>query len=183
MSAILASLTHVLSPRVVDEIGTATGLERELVSRGMRVVVPMVVTTLAHRSAAADDLDTLMHVLPRDGLASARRTITNLPHGDRAAATVRSWIFGSGAAAVAGTVDRSLGFKASPLLDLAGPLVLGLIAQLAYERSLDADGVREVLILDSAEFQQTGGESVRLVREALDAGRQATAAATRADLS
>ena len=173
MSAILASLTDVLSPRVVDEIGTATGLERDLVSRGMGVVVPIVVTTLAHRSTAADDLDTLMHVLPRDGLASARRTITSLPHGDRAAGTVRAWIFGSGAAAVAGTVDRSLGFNAGPLLDLAGPLVLGLIAQLAYERSLDADGVREVLVRDSAEFQRTGGESVRLVREALEAGAQA----------
>jgi Bacterial protein of unknown function (DUF937) len=175
MAAILTGLTQALSPDVVDAIGRTTGLEREHVSKGMGVVVPIVVTALANKSTVADDLDTLMHVLPRDGPASLSAKVTDLPGADGAAATVRSWLFGTGAAAVGGTIDRSLGFNASALLDIAGPLVLGVVAQIAYEKRGDPDGVGHMLLLDSVEFQKSGGERVRQVREALDAGRQAAA--------
>jgi hypothetical protein len=169
---ILEGVTHVLSPTVVGQISLATELKPEIVSRGMSIIAPLIVAALTKKVALPRGVDALMHVLPRDG-ALKIRNVDQLARGGGAASAVRAWIFRSEAAAVGATVDRAVGYRASALFGIGGPIVLLVLGRVAHDQQLDADGIVHVLIVESAEFQRAGGERARLVREALDAGTQA----------
>jgi hypothetical protein len=170
--AILEGVTHVLSSTVVGQISLATELKPEVVSQGIGIVTPLIVAALANKVALPRGVDALMQVLPRDG-GLKLRNVDQLARGGGAASAVRVWIFRSEAAAVGATVDRAVGYRASALFGIAGPMVLLVLGRIAHDRKLDADGVAHLLNVESAEFQRAGGERARLVREALDAGTKA----------
>jgi hypothetical protein len=169
---ILEGVTHVLSSTVLGQISVATELKPEVVSRGISIVTPLIVAALTNKVASPRGIDALMHVLPRDGGLTVRN-VDQLARGGGAASAVRAWIFGSEAAAVGATVDRAVGFRASALFGIGGPMVLLVLGRIAHDRQLDADGIAHLLIVESAEFRKSGGERARLVRDALDAGTQA----------
>jgi hypothetical protein len=169
---ILEGVTRVLSSTVLGKISVATELKPEVVSRGISIVTPLIVAALTNKVASPRGVDALMHVLPRDG-ALEIRNVDQLARGGGAASAVRAWIFGSEAAAVGATVDRAVGYRASALLGIGGPMVLLVLGRIAHDRQLDAGGIAHLLVVESAEFWTSGGERARLVREALDAGTQA----------
>jgi hypothetical protein len=170
--AILEGVTDVLSSTVVGQISLATELKPEVVARGISIVTPLIVAALTNKVTLPRGVDALMQVLPRDG-ALKIRNVDQLARGSGVASAVRAWIFRSEAATVGATIDRAVGYRASALLGIGGPLVLLVLGRIAHDRQLDADGVVHLLIVESAEFQRAGGEQARLVREALDAGAKA----------
>jgi Bacterial protein of unknown function (DUF937) len=172
MATILESLTQVLSSSTAADVGKAVGLEPNLVTKGMGVVGPLLTSALANRASTPSGLSDVMKLLPADAGSSILGNLGGLLKGGAGAAVLSS-IFGAGTSAIGGTLNRALGFNASSLLSFAGPLVLGLIAKRAKDSKLDANGVSNLLTTEAAEFQKTGGENARVVREALDAGRQA----------
>jgi len=138
----------------------------------MSIIAPLIVASLTNKVALPRGVDALMHVLPRDGGLKIRN-VDQLARGGGAASAVRAWIFRSEAAAVGATVDRAVGYRASALVGICGPVVLLVLGRLAHDQQLDAEGITRLLVVESAEFQKAGGERARLVREALDAGTQA----------
>jgi hypothetical protein len=170
--AIIEGVTQVLSPTVVGQISAATELRPELVSRGMSIVAPVIVAALTNKLALPRGVEALMQVIPRDG-GSTLRNVDQLARGGGAVSAVRTWIFRSEAPAIGATIDRAVGYRASALFGIGGPMVLLVLGRVAYEQQLDADGVARLLIAESAELQRAGGERARLVRESLDAGTQA----------
>jgi hypothetical protein len=169
---ILEGVTRMLSPTVLGQISLATELKPEVVSRGMDIVTPLIVAALTNKVAAPRGIESLMHVLPRDN-ALKIRNVDQLARGGGAASAVRAWIFRSEAATVGATVDRAVGYRASALFGIGGPMVLLVLGRVTHDRQLDADGIAHLLVVESAEFWRAGGERARLVREALDAGTQA----------
>ena len=172
MATILDSLTQALSSSTTQTIASAVGLKPDLVTKGMAVVGPLITTMLAKKASTPGGLADLMQVLPKDGTSSTLGNLANLVKGGGGASIVSS-IFGSGSSAITSTIDRALGFKASSLLSVAAPLILGLISKLAGEKKLDATGVANLLANEATEVQKTGGETARIVREAVDSGQQA----------
>jgi hypothetical protein len=172
MATILESLTQALSSSATKDLGSAVGLKPDLVSKGLGVVGPLVTTALANKASTPGGVADLMQLLPKDGTSSLLGNLAGLI-GSGVGAKAVSSIFGGGAGAIGATLDRSLGFKASSLLPIVAPLVLGLISKVATEKKLDSTGVANLLSNEAAEFQKTGGETARLVRETVATGRQA----------
>lgn len=171
MAAILDGLTQALSSSVTAEIGKMVGLKPGLVAQGMGTVGPLVTIALANKAATPNGLADLMQLLPDDD--------TNVIAGDvvrltriRADTGAVSSVFGGGSGAIGSTLDRALGFRASALLSVAVPLVLGVIARIAADKKLDAQSIGNRLAIEASEFQRKG-VTARLVREAIAAGREA----------
>jgi hypothetical protein len=172
MPSIFEDLTGLLSSSVTKDLGKSVGLKPDLVGKAVGVVGPLVTAALANKASTPSGQTELMQLLPKDGVGSI---IGNLAKSVTGGGTdTLSSILGSGVGAAGATLDRALGFKASALLPAVMPLVLGLISKANTEKNLGAAGIATLLGNETASFQKTGGETARLVREALDAGQRAT---------
>jgi hypothetical protein len=84
-------------------------------------------------------------------------------------------LFGDGLSAIGATLDKSLGFKVSPLIAAAAPMLLSQLRKVTQEQNLDAAGVANLLQQEQRAFQEQGGETAALVTRAMQAGDDAIA--------
>ena len=173
MASIFEDLSGLLSSSVTKDLGKAVGLKPDLVTKGMAVLGPLVTSALANKASTPAGQTELMNLLPKDGVTSI---LGNLAKSVTAGGStdMLSSILGSGAGAVGATLDRALGFKASALLPVVMPLILGLISKANTEKNLGAGGIATLLSNETTNFQKAGGEAAGLVKDALDAGQRAT---------
>jgi hypothetical protein len=172
MPSIFEDLSGLLSSSVTKDLGKAVGLKPDLVTKGIGVVGPLVTAALANKASTPSGQSDLMNLLPKDGVTSILGNLAKSVTGGGTDAL--SSILGTGGGAVGATLDRALGFKASALLPAVLPLILGLISKANTEKNLGAGGIATLLGNETASFQKTGGETARLVKDALDAGQRAT---------
>jgi hypothetical protein len=174
MSSIFEDLSGLLSSSVTKDLGKSVGLKPDLVTKGIGVVGPLITAALANKALTASGQTEVMQLLPKDGTASLLGNLVKSVTGGGGGTDMLSSIFGSGSGAVGATLDRALGFKASALLPVVMPLILGLIGKANTEKNLGAGGIATLLGNEVANFQKTGGETATLVKDALDAGQRAT---------
>jgi hypothetical protein len=175
MASLLESLTQTLTPDLTGTIAKTAGLDANLASKGLEIVGPLVTGALANTASTPQGAGGLMNMLPQATASSGLGNIVNMITGGGAPSTMLSGIFGAGLGAISATLDKALGFKASPLIALAAPIVLNLVKQRATESKLDGGGVAKMLQDEQAAFQSKGGASAQIVRQALDAGKEAAA--------
>ena len=173
MASIFEGLTQLLSPSVTKDIGSAVGLNPDLVSKGLGVVGPLITSALASKASTAGGIADVMQMLPKDGTTSLLGNLAGLVGGGGTGAKLLNSVLGGGGGAIGNALDRSLGFKASSLLPIAAPLIMGLISKVAQDKKLDSTGVANLLSTEAAEFEKTGGATAQLVRDAVATGRQA----------
>jgi hypothetical protein len=176
MSSILDSISQSLTPDLLGQVGKAVGLDSNLVRKGLAAVGPAVLGSLAAKAATPSGLDALTKLLPSGGGTGGLGVgdlLGMLKPG--AGKEMLGGVFGAGTGAVTSTLDRKLGFKVGPLLAVAVPMVLGAIAKMRKTQNLDNAGLARVLQDEQKSFFATGGETATIVREALDAGREASA--------
>ena len=172
MPSILEDLSGLLSSSVTNDLGKAVGLKPDLVSKGIVVVGPLVTAALANKASTPSGQTELMQLLPKDGGTSILGNLaTSVTGGGNDALSA---ILGAGAGAIGTTLDRALGFRASALLPVVMPIILGLVSKANTEKNLGAGGIATLLGNEVATFQKTGGETARLVNDALEAGQRAT---------
>jgi Bacterial protein of unknown function (DUF937) len=173
---LLESLAQSMGPDVVGQIGKVVGLDDNLVQKGMQVAGPLVTGALASKASTPSGLDSLMGLLPSGGTGSGLGSIIGaLAKSGLTGVPSSSEVFGGGASAITGTINKALGFDAGSLLTMAAPMVLGLVSQAASSQKLDKSGVAQLLQNEQAAFERQGGATASLVRSALDAGKQAVA--------
>ena len=173
MASLIESLTQTLTPDLLGQIGKATGLDNNHASQGLGVVGPLVTGALASTASTPQGLNGLMSSLSQSG-GPGLGDIAKMISGGGAPPSMMSGLFGSGLGAIAGTIDKALGFKASPLIAMAAPVVMGLVSKRMTSEQLDGNGVAKLLQDEQAAAMSKGDATSRLVREALDAGAQAT---------
>ena len=173
MPSLLDSMSQLLTPDVTNGIGKSTGLDAGMVTKGLAVAAPLVLGAMARRASTPSGLDGLSTLIPQDGGAGLGNLL-RMVGGGGAAPAVLSGIFGAGLGAVGGTVDRKLGFKASSLIAMVAPVVLGLLAKRKATEGLDTPSLGRVLEDEKQAFLAKGGETATLVRSALDAGDRAS---------
>ena len=173
MASIFEDLSGLLSSSVTKDLGKAVGLKPDLVTKGMAVIGPLGTSALAYKASTPAGQTELMNLLPKDGVTSILGNLAKSVIGGGGTDMLSS-ILGNGAGAVGATLDRALGFKASALLPVVMPLILGLISKANTEKNLGAGGIATLLSNEAANFQKAGGEAAGLVKDALDAGQRAT---------
>lgn len=173
MPTFLETLAASFDPDLLGRIASATGLDANLVSKGLGTTGPLLIGALANRAATPAGLEGLMQPTPADG--AIPDNLTSLLGGASGASHLLGGVFGPGLGAVTKTLDQKLGFDASVLLGIVGPAALGLLGKLRGERNLDGAGVAKLLQDEHRAFMAAGGENARLVESVLAAGRDAEA--------
>lgn len=178
MATLLESLAQSLTPDLLGKIASSTGLDANLVSKGLSTVGPLLTGAMANKASTPTGLDGLMNLIPTDG-GAILGNLASLVGGGGSTASLLSGIFGNGTGAVGKTLNQKLGFNASSLLSIAGPAVLGLVSKMRSESNLDSAGVAKLLQDQQKAFVAGGGENVRVVESVLAAGAEAEATRAR----
>jgi hypothetical protein len=174
MATLLESLGQTLTPDALAGIGKLMGLDTDKVSRGMGLAGSAVTGAMASQAATPQGLDGLLKMLPTDGGAGLGDVLGMLRGGGASNDTLSN-LFGPGLGAIGSSLDRAVGFKVSPLLGMAAPVVMGLVSKAMTERKLEPSALPGMLQSEQKTFMDKGGDSARLVQTAMDAGDQAAA--------
>lgn len=152
MASILESLMSALGPSVVDPIASRLGESNDAVQRGLQGgaaamlggiaakadqpgFMGQIFSLVSNPAASASSLSSVVSNLGAAAPGSAASPLTDL--GSRFLST----IFGSNTSAVSDAVAKTSGLagsKASALLAMAAPLVLGFLGQHVRENNLSA---------------------------------------------
>lgn len=174
MTSLLESFGQLFTPDLLSRLGASVGLDNNLVTKGLSAVGPLLTGAMASQSATPQGLDGLMKLIPQDGGAGLSNLAGLLKGG--ATTEMLSGIFGrSGLPAAGRTLDQALGFKASSLISIAAPVVLGLLSKLRSEQKLDSAGITRTLQQEQQSFFAAGGENAQLVKTVLEASNEANA--------
>lgn len=175
MASIFESLTQSLSPDLIGQIGKATGLDVSQIGKGLGVVGPLITGALASRASTPDGLSGLMNSLTQSGGSASLNSLSDVISGGGASTSMLSSLLGPGLGAMSSTIERALGFKVGPLIAMAAPLVINQLRQRMTAQNLDKDGVARLLRDEQSGFAKQTDATAGIVRQALDAGRDAAA--------
>ncbi|HEY4369328.1 MAG TPA: DUF937 domain-containing protein [Steroidobacteraceae bacterium] len=166
MPGMLDSLLVALQPDAVGKISHATGVDPTLIQRGFAIAAPLVLSALAKASTTPQGAQTLLHLLREsrrrdlfDRLASTN-VMEHLDtgawhvHAGDPADSATDTVFGAGATAAVATLTQHLGFNMRPLLGIAAQLALGMIANLARSKRLDAQQLSDLLRAQNDAFMK-----------------------------
>lgn len=178
MSSLLESFSQSFTPDLLTKLGGAVGLDSNLVTKGLGAVGPLLTGAMATQSASPSGLDSLMKMIPQDGGAGLSNLAGLLKGG--APTEMLSGLFGGPGLGAAGrTLDQALGFKASSLIALGAPVVMGLLSKMRSEQKLDSAGIAKTLQDQQKAFFDKGGENATLVKTVLEASTEANATRAR----
>ena len=171
MASLLESFGQALQPDIVGQFGKTLGLDGPSMTKGLGVVGPLLASAMANTAATPSGLDNLMGMVQQVSGSSTPSDLMKMARGGASSRMISS-LFGSGASAVGGTIDRALGFRASSLLGVAAPFVFSQLSQRVSAGSLDKAGVATLLREERKSL--AGGEADALVQQALRAGEEAS---------
>ncbi|MET0216538.1 MAG: DUF937 domain-containing protein [Burkholderiales bacterium] len=179
MVPLLEKLESTITPKAIDAIGTALGIDAPLAQKGVRVIGPTLLGAFAKAASTPEGAASIMGRFSQsvDPAEVLSRALKSLSGGVGSSAEKMANILGGGSNAISSALSRSLGFDAGPLLNMGAPLFMGLLADLARSRNLDASGVAAMLEHESAEFMSDPASKgvARIVQSALEAGDAAVA--------
>lgn len=174
MSSLLESFGQSFTPDLLAKLGSSVGLDPNLVTKGLGAVGPLLTGVMASQTTTPQGLDGLMKLIPQDGGAGLSNLAGLLKGG--APTEMLSGLFGGPGLGAAGrTLDQALGFKASSLLAMAAPVVMGLVSKMRSERQLDSAGIAKTLQDEQQSFLASGNENATLVKTVLAASGEANA--------
>jgi hypothetical protein len=176
MASLLGSLGQVLTPDVVGALGRAVGQDNALVQKGLDVVGPLVLGSLAKKSETTSGLDSIMRMVPQDGGAGFLGNVVGAlgQQDPLSSAGLLGSVLGPGVSAIGKTLSGRLGFDVTPLLSAVAPTVLNVISKTAKEQKLNSVDIAKMLQADrSATVGSATPEVQAMVNEALHIGDRA----------
>jgi hypothetical protein len=176
VATLLDSLTQSLSPGILGSLSQAVGASGSDAQKGLDVVGPLVLGSLARKSQTTGGLDSIMGLLSSDaggGLLDKIGSLVGRP-GASATASMLGGVLGPGASSIGKVLAGRLGFNPMPLISAAAPMLLGMIGKMAKEASLDSAGVARLLQEENKATMSTAKPEVQAaLTEAFAAGEKA----------
>jgi hypothetical protein len=182
MPTLLETLSSGFDADTIGSIGKALGADSSAVSKGVGAIGPMLLASMAKTAGTPGGADALTQLLPQDGgslIGNLGSLLSGLLGGGAGAAGggLVNQLLGSGANAMGASLSRALGFNITPLLGMAAPALLGVVAKTMKSQNLDAGGLASLLKTESTAFaaNPANAEAMALVKAASDAGDKAAA--------
>jgi hypothetical protein len=170
MTSLLGSLGQFLTPDVMGALGRAVGQDNALVQKGVDVVGPLVLGSLAKKSETTSGLDSIMRMVPQDGGAGFLGDVLGaLGQQDPiSSAGLLGGVLGPGVSAIGKTLSGRLGFDVTPLLLAVAPTILNVISKTVKEQKLNSADIAKMLQAErSATVASSKPEVQAMVNEAL----------------
>src|SRR5262245_58113316 len=175
MSGILDSLNSMLTSDTYSKLGNAFHIDPAPLKKGEALVGLVVLGGFARRTSTPDTAQALLGKLPTDAPGMLTSLLGGALGGGQRNLT--STLLGSGANAIGSSLSQRLGFDVRPLLNVAVPVVGGIIGKFVNEQKLSATGLSSLLQKESSEFlnNPANAETAKAVKSTLEAGDRAEA--------
>ena len=175
MSGILDSLNSMLTPDVSSRLANACGVDPALFQKGVSLVGPLVLGGFARRASTSDGANSLMEKLPTDTPDLLKSLLGGAMGGGQRDLTTS--LLGSGTNAIGSSLSQRLGFDVRPLLNLAVPVVGGIIGKFVRDQKLSTMGLTSQLHKESSDYlnDPANAAAAEVVKATLDEGERSEA--------
>jgi hypothetical protein len=147
MSSLLGSFTQLMTPDTIGKLSRAVGVDSNQAQKGLDVIGPLVLGSLAKKSETVSGMDSIMKMLPDDaGTGLLGKVLSAAGQaGPISSASLLSGVLGPGVSTIGKALGGRLGFDATPLLSLAAPAILSVISSTAKEQKLNSADIAKTL--------------------------------------
>src|SRR5262245_61081048 len=147
MTSLLGSFTQLMTPDTIGKISRVAGVDTNQAQKGLDVIGPLVLGSLARKSETVSGMDYIMRMLTQEtgtGLRGKVMSMAGQPSAI-AASSLLTGVLGPGVNTIGKALGGRLGFDATPLLSLAAPAILGVISSTAKEHKLNSVDIAKTL--------------------------------------
>jgi hypothetical protein len=176
--SMLSAFTDLMTPDTIGQLSKVVGVDRSQTQKGLEVIGPLVLGSLARKSATAGGVESIMGLVPREtGQGLMAQLLSATGQRTRAEAPgLLSSVLGPGVSTIGKALDGRLGFDATGLMSMAAPAILGVIGSAAKEKKLSATDIAATLQTESSAALAAAKPEVRAVLdEAFQLGDRAQA--------
>jgi hypothetical protein len=177
-TSFLESLAQSITPDAIGKLSQAVGLDTSQSKQALEVAGPLLLGSLARKSATTSGMDSIMRMLPDPNASGGGLLGQLLGSGGQsnplAGMSMLSGILGPGVGTIGKALSGRLGFNIAPLLVTVAPSLLGLISRKATEGKLNSADIASLLQKENASTLSNAKPQVKaLVDEAFQLGDRA----------
>jgi hypothetical protein len=147
MASLLGSFAEWITPDTIGKLGQAVGLDASQTQKGLDIVGPLVLGSLAQKSQTVTGMDSIMRLLPEDIGSGFLGRLLGAAGGPPtpASASLLTSVLGPGLSSIGKALSGRLGFNVAPLIATAAPAILGMISKTAKENKLSSMDIASLL--------------------------------------
>jgi hypothetical protein len=148
MASLVDSLSQALmSPDTIDHLSRLGGVDSAQATRGLEVVGPIVLGSLARKSETTGGMDAIMRMLPDDAGGHLIDAVRAAGQRFNVAETANllTGVLGPGVSTMGKALTSRLGFDVRPLMASATPALLALIGKTAKDQHLTSVDIARML--------------------------------------
>jgi hypothetical protein len=164
MTAVLSTLSTMLTPDMVGRIGKQLGLSDELTRQGVTVTNAVLAAGLGRAANTPESAATITKLLDGadTGLLSNLSSLAGALGGE---SDYGQQIFGSNLELVTSGVKRATGLDIGPLIPLCTPVVLAVLKNVAGQQKLDNAGIASLLQSEVKGLSRRDAATSQVVKE------------------
>jgi hypothetical protein len=164
MASMFDPIKALLTPDMFAAVGKRLGIPGEMVQQGTEIAIPLLSRGIASIADTPEG-----QVAIADAVKNADTGVLGNLSGflgsftQDAGGDVLTRLFGDEGRVVTGAIKESTGFDISPILGMAGPLLLGFLNSTAQKDGLDTSGLVKKLKSEARSFDRQKNDSAVLV--------------------
>ncbi|HEY7444062.1 MAG TPA: DUF937 domain-containing protein [Vicinamibacterales bacterium] len=147
MASLLNSFSQLMTPDTIGQLSRVVGVDGSQAQKGLDVIGPLVLGSLARKSETVTGMDSIMRLLPQETTGSLLGNLLGSAgrQAPGSTASLLTGVLGPGVSTIGKALGGRLGFDATPLLSVAAPAILGLISTTAKEQKLNSADIAKTL--------------------------------------
>lgn len=147
MTSLLGSFTQLMTPDTIGQLSRAVGVDSSQTQKGLDVIGPLVLGSLAKKSETISGMDSIMRMLPdSSGSGLLGKVLSAAGQASPiSSASLLSGVLGPGVSTIGKALGGRLGFDPTSLLSMAAPAILGVISSTAKEQKLNSADIAKTL--------------------------------------
>lgn len=164
MPSMFDPIKAVLTPDMFNAVGARLGIPGEMVQKGVEIGIPLLTRGVA---SVADTPEGQVAIA--DAVKNADTSLMGNLAGFMGSFTqeggsdVLRRLFGDESRVVTGAIKEATGLDITPVMGMAGPLLLGFLSSTAQKEGLDTNGLVKKLKSEARSFDRQKNDSAVLV--------------------
>lgn len=165
-TSVLATLTTLITPDMIETLSKQFGLSDELTRQGLGISTALIVGGIARAANTPEGAERMTTLIDQQG---DPRVLSNLSGVLTTAAakpnTTAKDLFGANYDLVVNGIKRASGIDITPFLGIVTPVVLGVIKNVASQQNMDATVLAKTLQSDVRGLARRDAATSRVLKE------------------
>lgn len=165
MSTILGSLSALISPAVIGNVGKQLGLSDELTRQGLAITNGVLAAGMARAAGTPEGAAAVAQMVDRADTGVLGNLGTVLASAVGTSNGAASQIFGQDLDLVLTGAKKASGIDIAPMIGLCAPVLLAVVKNLSTQQRLDADGIGKMLQSEVKGLGRRDGPTAQVLKE------------------